>query len=172
MWWLWWWWWCSSAVGLWSIACPAELLTTAGVVYAYSVNVPCRWCMCRMIDAWWSMMCVVCCMMLHVWCMTQAAQWCLHEAVWGRPTITFLQYSVIQWRRYTRSCQVKWPGEKANDLAVDLAVKNLGKIIIKTRRYVLYVFYNLLEKRINTRISFFVKRYIRYSYIMKTSIIS
>ena len=36
-----------------------------------------------------------------------------------------------QWRRYTRSCQVKWPGEKANDLAVDLAVKHLGKIIIK-----------------------------------------
>ena len=36
----------------------------------------------------------------------------------------------------------------------------------KTRRYVLYVFYNLLEKRINTRILFLVKtkiRYIRYT---------
>ena len=27
---------------------------------------------------------------------------------------------------YTRSCQVKWPGKKANDLVVDLAVKHLG----------------------------------------------
>ena len=42
-----------------------------------------------------------------------------------------LNVATVQWRRYTRSCQVKWPGEKANDLAVDLAVKHLGKIIIK-----------------------------------------
>ena len=41
----------------------------------------------------------------------------------------------IQWWRYTRSCQVKWPGEKANDLAVDLAVKFLGKIIIKNYQF-------------------------------------
>ena len=29
-----------------------------------------------------------------------------------------------QWRHYTRSCQGQIPGEKANDLAVDLAVKH------------------------------------------------
>ena len=40
-----------------------------------------------------------------------------------------------QWRRYTRSCQVKWPGEKANDLVVDLAVEHFGKIIIKKIKF-------------------------------------
>ena len=48
--------------------------------------------------------------------------------------ISRIRYS-RQWRRYTRSCQVKWPGEKANDLAVDLAVKHLGKIIIKDYQF-------------------------------------
>ena len=35
----------------------------------------------------------------------------------------------LQWQGYTKSCQLKWLGEKANDLSVDLAVKHSGKII-------------------------------------------
>ena len=57
-----------------------------------------------------------------------------------------------------------------DELNEDVKCRNVtyrcSYVVSKTRRYVLYVFYNLLEKRINTRILFLVKnkiRYIRYT---------
>ena len=66
--------------GLWSIAYSAVVDDDGR--RACSVKVSCSWCMCRMIDAWCRMMCVVWCMMLHVWCLTLV--WCMMlHGVWS-----------------------------------------------------------------------------------------